>query len=584
MEFKSSAPKDIFNNANYVSYLVQYQGDIIGEFSGVKGVFPTLINNRYAIITVDRNLQEYENDLSMIRYKKEDGRYVEVETITYIQNPEAYVLQQISPLEAANVEYVQVESYFNLTGKGVIIGILDTGIDYLNEELMDSNGNTRILGIWDQTISSNNSNEQNLPYGTFYTEEEINRAIRLSREGGDPYTIVPSRDEIGHGTSMAGIIGSTGKNPDLKGVAPDCKFLVVKLAQAAYYKKAYDIDIPVYNVTEVFTAVQYLYSYFLKVSQSMIIYMPLGTNRGSHKGTSVLEEFLESILISRGIAVVTGAGNEGTALIHGSGIIKPDRQVTTHEFIIDKNQKKINIEVWIETPVIASLEVISPTGGSTGEIQPFFGKGVNYNFIIERTTVLVSYYIPEELYEDALILIILDNVQPGTWNFKFRGLKEIEGRYNIWLPARGISKPDTRMIPPDPYGTITTPGTSYSVITVAAYNQVNNTLLNYSGRAFENNYIDVIDVAAGGTNALTIAPNNKTTLANGTSVAAAVVAGICLLLFQWGIVQGNYPYMFSQTLKSFIARGTRKRKGDTYPNPQLGYGIVDVFNIFNLTT
>ncbi|HHD2752677.1 TPA: S8 family peptidase [Clostridium perfringens] len=583
MEFKSSTPKEIFNNANYVSYLVQYQGDIIGEFSDVKGVFPTLINNRYAIITVDRNLQEYENDISMIIYKKEDGRYVRVETVTYIKSPEAYVLQQISPLEAANVDYVQVETYFNLTGKGVIIGILDTGIDYLNEELMDSNGNTRILGIWDQTISSNNSKGQNLPYGTFYTEEEINRAIKLSREGGDPYTIVPSKDEIGHGTSMAGIIGGKGKNPNLRGVAPDCKFLVVKLAQAAYYKKEYNIDIPVYNITEIFTAIQYLYSYFLKAPQSMIIYMPLGTNRGSHKGASVLEEFLESILISRGIAVVTGAGNEGAALLHGSGIIKAGRQATTHEFNIDKNQKKINIEIWIETPIIASLEIISPTGGTTGEIQPFFGKGINYSFIIEQTTVLISYYIPEELYEDALILIILDNVQPGTWIFKFRGLKEIEGKYNIWLPARGISKPDTRMIPSDPYGTITTPGTSYSVITVAAYNQVNNTLLNYSGRAFEDNYIDVIDVAAGGTNALTIAPNNETTFANGTSVAAAIVAGICLLLFQWGIVEGNYPYMFSQTLKSFIARGTRKRKGETYPNPQLGYGIVDAFNIFNLT-
>lgn len=583
MEFKSLAPKEIFNNENYISYLVQYQGDIIGEFSGVKGVFPTLINNRYAMVTIDKNLQEYENDISMIKYKKEDGRYVEVDTITYIKDPEGYVLEQISPLEAASVEYVQVETYFNLTGKEVIVGILDTGIDYLNEELMDSNGNTRILGIWDQTILSNNSKGQNLPYGTFYTEEEINRAIKLSKEGGDPYTIVPSKDEIGHGTAMSGIIGGTGKNPNLKGVAPDCKFLVVKLAQAAYYKKEYDIDIPVYNITEIFTAIQYLYSYFLKGSQSMIIYMPLGTNRGSHKGTSILEEFLESILISRGISLVTGAGNEGTAFLHGSGIVKAKGEVTTHEFIIDKNQKKINIEIWIETPIIASLEVISPTGGTTGIVQPFFGKGTRYDFIIENTTVLISYYIPEEIYEDSLIVVILDNVQPGTWSFRFRGLKEIEGRYDIWLPARGISKPDTRMIPSDPYGTVTTPGTSYSAITVAAYNQLNNTLLNYSGRAFKDNYIDIIDVAAGGVNALTIAPNNKTTLANGTSVAAAVVAGICVLLFQWGIVEGNYPYMFSQTLKSFISRGTRKRKGDTYPNPQLGYGIIDAFNIFNLT-
>ncbi|MGU8346079.1 S8 family peptidase [Clostridium perfringens] len=583
MEFKSSAPENVFNNENYLNYLVQYQGDIIGEFSGKDGIYATLINNRYAIITIDKNLQEYENDISMIKYKKENGRDVEIDSITYIKNPEGYVLQEISPLEAANVEYVQIQSYFNLTGRGVIVGILDTGIDYLNEEFMDSNGNTRILGIWDQTISSESSSNDNLPYGTFYSEEDINRAIRLSREGGDPYTIVPSRDEIGHGTSMAGIIGSSGKNPSLKGVAPDCKFLVVKLAQSLYYKKEYEIDIPIYNITEIFTGIQYLYSYFLKGSQSMIIYLPLGTNRGSHKGTSMLEEFLDSILINRGIALVTGAGNEGTALLHGSGTIKPDGQVTTHEFNIDENQKKIIIEVWVQIPSIASIEIVSPTGGTTGIIQPFFGKGDRYDFTIERTTVLVSYYVPEEIYEDSLILVILDNVQAGTWSFKFRGLKEIEGRYDIWLPPRGVSKTATKMIPSDPYGTVTVPGTSSSVITVAAYNQLNNTQLNYSGRGFQDNYIDIIDVAAGGVDALTVAPNNKTTLANGTSVAAAIVAGICVLLFQWGIVEGNYPYMFSQTLKAFIARGTRKRKGDTYPNPEWGYGIVDIFNMFNLT-
>ncbi len=139
------------------------------------------------------------------------------------------------------------------------------------------------------------------------------------------------------------------------------------------------------------------------------------------------------------------------------------------------------------------------------------------------------------------------------------------------------------MIPSDPYGTVTVLGTSASVITVVAYNQLNNTQLNYSGRGFQDNYIDIIDVVAGGVDALTVAPDNKTTLANGTSVAAAIVAGICVLLFQWGIVEGNYPYMFSQTLKAFIARGTRKRKGDIYPNPEWGYGIVDIFNMFNLT-
>ncbi|MDZ5035089.1 S8 family serine peptidase, partial [Clostridium perfringens] len=139
-------------------------------------------------------------------------------------------------------------------------------------------------------------------------------------------------------------------------------------------------------------------------------------------------------------------------------------------------------------------------------------------------------------------------------------------------------------IPEDPYGTITSPGNATVLVTAAAYNQNNNNILNYSGMAFNTNYAGVIDVAAGGVNALTVAPNNKTAIVNGTSVAAAIVSGACSMLFEWGDVQGNNPNMYAQTIKAYLARGVTQRPGDVYPNPQWGYGILNIFVMFQNIT
>ena len=104
--------------------------------------------------------------------------------------------------------------------------------------------------------------------------------------------------------------------------------------------------------------------------------------------------------------------------------------------------------------------------------------------------------------------------------------------------------------------------------------------MTYSGLSFRQEYINKIDFAAGGVNTMTVVLNNSTQIINGTSLSAAIGAGACVLLFQWGIVQGNYPYMYSQSIKTFLRRGVNKRGKDIYPNPQWGYGIINFYKIF----
>ncbi|WP_315076324.1 S8 family peptidase [uncultured Clostridium sp.] len=572
LRYESNIPRNLFHNTNYNHYIVQYQGEIDEQALQKKGYYIAIINDKYAIISAEKGKKINVDDPLF-------------DNIVYIKGTETYTLQEITPIEASQVRRLQINLPLQLTGNRVTVGIIDTGIDYLSSEFMTLQGDTRIECIWDQTITSDKDGEIELvPYGALYVKDKINEAIKAYNEGKSPYDIVPSIDEIGHGTSMSGIIGATGKNPELKGVAPECKFVVVKLIEDYSNKAQFGAKVPIYNITAIFSALEFLYEYALKKSEPMVIYLPLGSNSGNHRGNGILPDYIESISNSRGIAVVTGAGNERARGGHASGTISKSGEARSIELNVSPDQKYLWAEIWAAPPNIMTVDIVSPSGENTGTIPAIINLSEGYNFIFEKTSIKVEFYIPEENTGDELIRIEFFDLQPGIWKIKLIANFVLDGAYNIWIPQYGLSIGDTSLSPSDPFGTFTTPGGSNSIITVAAYNQNNNNIVNYSGMSFLDDYIDRIDVAAGGVNAVAVAPNNSITTVNGTSVSAAVVAGTCAILFEWGIIDGNDPYMYSQTMKTYLARGTKQRPGDSYPNPQWGYGILDVLGIFaNMT-
>lgn len=569
-----------FHDINFDNYVVQYQGDIESEIAQIPDYTVAVINEKFAIVSVKKDVE-----INM-------GNEPYISSIVYVIPAEFYTLQQVvSPIAASQVDFVQVGGTpLNLTGVGVNVAIIDSGIDYLSEEFMDSNGNTRIEAIWDQTIITTEENQSDfVPFGVAYDSSQINNAIRTYREGNSPYDIVPSRDEIGHGTNMAGIIGATGKNPNLKGVVPNCNFVVVKLIRDFSYEVQFpDVIVPVFNITAIFAAFQYVYEYALSSKKPTVIYFPLGSSLGNHKGEGVLEQFINTISINNGIVVVTGTGNQRDAGGHASGIVTQISGVELPTSVIELDaspeQKNIWVQVWVNLPNIMSLEVVSPSGETTGVMPVIINYTINHTFIFEKTSIRVNYYFPEETTGDELIRIRFYNLQPGIWRLRVIANYLLTGRFDAWIPQRGLTVGDTRFTFPDPFDTMTNPSNSIYVVTAAAYNQNNNNLVDYSGMAFLESYIDRIDVAAGGVNALTVAPDNKTAIVNGTSVAAAVVSGVCAMLFEWGIVNGNNPYMFAQTIKAYLARGSISRSGDIIPNPFWGYGIINVPKIFESMT
>ncbi len=150
----------------------------------------------------------------------------------------------------------------------------------------------------------------------------------------------------------------------------------------------------------------------------------------------------------------------------------------------------------------------------------------------------------------------------------------------MWLPQRPLIEPTTRIISSTPYNTIEIPGNAKKAITTAFYNQNNNTVVVDSGRGYTADNRIKPNLATGGIMALTTGLNNKNTVISGSSVAGAVLCGATLLMLEWGIILGNDSNMYGPTIISYLTRGTNRRAGDLYPNPEWGYGMLNLQGSF----
>ncbi|WP_435575568.1 S8 family serine peptidase [Clostridium gasigenes] len=561
--------EEFFTLIDTVFSPIEYIGDIAGAVSKISNARIFIADKTRAILAVRGDVQEVIDKL--------------FDVIVYVNPSGLYTLCDISPVEASGATTFHNSTYLPLDGLGVTVGIIDTGIDYLNEEFINEDNTSRILTIWDQTIPSSKRRED-LFGGSEYTREEINRAIKAKMDGQDPYAIIPSKDEVGHGTSMAGIVGARGVNPEVIGVAPRCNFAIVKLGPRPEvlndYFGVYG-DAPTFSTSVVFLGIKYLYDLARRLKIPMVILVPLGASRGGRNGLSLTERYIDEISRAVGITVVVPIGNEGDSDNHSSGTIVNEGDTQNIELKIDKNQKNINFEIWINKPDKFALSIISPSGEIIDRIPPSVNKITEIKFIYEGTIIYVEYFIPEVLTGDEKITINARNIKEGIWGFKLIGELVVTGRYDAYLIQRDLLAPGTRFLNPDPYVTLTIPSSSSYAISVGYYNQNNNSNVRESSRGYTRDNRIKPDVVAGGVNALVTAVGSGTQVVSGSSVAAAVVAGCSALIFQWGIIDGNDTSLYSTKVKTYLIGGTSKREGDIYPNPQWGYGAVDMKGVFN---
>ena len=529
----------------------------------------------------DLCIQDIGYKFSAIYYPLSEINPISVGEDTYIAIPKLFGLMDTSAVEATGALRLQRVRGTSLTGNGVIVGFIDTGIDYTNDIFKNVTGRTRILSIWDQSDQSG-THPQGIEFGSEYTREDIDRALQSE----NPYSIVPTKDTQGHGTFMAGVAcGSEDVENNFIGAANESQIAVVKLKKAKkYLRDFYLIEEnvqDVYQENDIMQAVTYLRNLSRRESKPLVLVLGLGTGSGQRSGGSALSQQLNDLGEMIGCCVVTCAGNEGNARLHYKGSVL-NKEYEDVELRVGEGTNGFTMELWGNSPDIISVAFISPSGEMISRIPARVGQSDTVEFLLEKSKIDISYSLVEAGGGVELIFMRFIDPTPGVWIIRVYGNNILEGDYNIWLPIKQIIDKETYFLKPNPDITLTVPSTTQATITVAAYDNMTNALFTDSSRGFTRTNEIKPDITAPGVNVYGPGINNNYVRKSGTSVAAALVAGNCAQLMQWGIVEKNETQMKTNYIKNFLIRGAIRDRNIVYPSKEWGYGKVNVYEAFSI--
>ena len=529
----------------------------------------------------DLCIQDIGYKFSAIYYPLSEINPISVGEDTYIAIPKLFGLMDTSAVEATGALRLQRVRGTSLTGNGVIVGFIDTGIDYTNDIFKNVTGRTRILSIWDQSDQSG-THPQGIEFGSEYTREDIDRALQSE----NPYSIVPTKDTQGHGTFMAGVAcGSEDVENNFIGAANESQIAVVKLKKAKkYLRDFYLIEEnvqDVYQENDIMQAVTYLRNLSRRESKPLVLVLGLGTGSGQRSGGSALSQQLNDLGEMIGCCVVTCAGNEGNARLHYKGSVL-NKEYEDVELRVGEGTNGFTMELWGNSPDIISVAFISPSGEMISRIPARVGQSDTVEFLLEKSKIDISYSLVEAGGGVELIFMRFIDPTPGVWIIRVYGNNILEGDYNIWLPIKQFIDKETYFLKPNPDITLTVPSTTQATITVAAYDNMTNALFTDSSRGFTRTNEIKPDITAPGVNVYGPGINNNYVRKSGTSVAAALVAGNCAQLMQWGIVEKNETQMKTNYIKNFLIRGAKRDRNIVYPSKEWGYGKVNVYEAFSI--
>ena len=446
-----------------------------------------------------------------------------------------------------------------LTGRGVLVAVIDSGIDYFHSDFRNPDGTTRIGLLADQDRDR------------IYTREEINAALETGSRSS-ALELVPSTDPSGHGTAVAAIAAGNGRegNGVYRGVAYESELMVVKLGTPL------TDSFP--RTTQLMKALDLVVRRARDMNRPLAVNISFGNTYGSHDGTSLLETFINDMSnIGRNV-IVAGTGNEGTGAGHRAGSLVMGQEENA-QLSIAPYETGMGVQLWKSYVDQFSIRLVTPSGEVIGPIDSRLGpQTLRYG----GTRILIYYGKPspfsraQEVYFD--FLPVRDYLDSGIWTFRLTPERIVTGRYDMWLPSRGILNPSTRFLRPVPETTLTIPSTAANVISVGAYDDSYRAYADFSGRGFTRQTGQVKpDLAAPGVDIVTARRGGGYEAVTGTSFAAPFVTGSAALLMQWGILQGNDPFLYGEKVKAYFTRGARHLPGyDVWPNERLGYGTLCV--------
>ena len=528
-------------------------GDFVKVLLGGPEISVVPLLGRYAIVTLPESMLD---------------EYSRRPQIEFIEKPTRLYFEDLFSKEASCITQVQRDEPGNLrlTGRGVLIGIVDSGVDYRHPAFLTADGKSRILRLWDQSIPGNPP--EGYATGTEYTNEEINEALSLSVQGGR--RLVPSEDVSGHGTAVLGVAAGSdfSRGAVKRGVAYESDLLVVKMGiprQDSFPR-----------TTELMQGVDYLVRQAIRLGRSIAINLSFGNNYGSHRGDSLLETYLDNVSGMGKNVICVGMGNNGNDALHTGGMLSPG-EIQEIELGVGAFEPTLNVQLWKNYEDEMEIYLEHPAGERVGPLFETLGA---QRWQAGNTKLLIyygkpaPYHVTQEIYVDFLPQ---DEKTPyvdsGVWKIILAARNIKNGEYFLWLPGGKTLNPGTAFYLPRPQGTLTIPATARRVISVGAYDARQNTYADFSGRGCRALPYPKPDLAAPGVDIYAPRPGGGYAAFTGTSFSTPFVTGAAALLMEWGIIRRNDPYLYGEKLKAYLRRGAKALQGsEKLPNDLIGWG------------
>lgn len=482
----------------------------------------------------------------------------------------------LSPVDAeanneAGITPIIEHPYLDLSGKGVIIGIVDTGIDYTKDVFQYENQTSKIVSIWDQTIDGPRGS--NVNFGSEYSRAQINEALKAE----NPLDIVPTTDNDGHGTFLASVAAGR-QTQDYIGAAPGAELVVVKLRRAHQYfidELFLPPDKPNYfHNADVMLGMQYIIDVSKEINRPVVICIGLGCNDTGHDGYTMFGEYISYLSQRPGYAVVVAAGNESNAKHHTQGVLF--RTGSTENIGIRVGETtSFSLNIFVAAYDKISVGMTSPTGEVISRVPFNVDESTEEELIFDKTTIIITYYKAV----NTVVTIGFKNANEGIWEILLYGDSILGGEYHAWLPITYQVSPKVEFLKPVPEYTIVYPGNALRSITCGAYDPSNNSLYVSSSWGPTRLPRMAPDFVAPGVNVTGVYPTGIGGM-TGTSAAAAIAAGAGAIMMEWAIVQGNLLSMDGDLLRLYLISGCTREDGMVFPNIKWGFGKLNLYGTF----
>lgn len=464
----------------------------------------------------------------------------------------------------SGANYLYNNIYNDITGRGVLIAIIDSGVNYLHPDLIRDDGSSKIIRLWDQEGTINPPPEGYL-FGSEFTRAELNAAI--ARNDGSL-----SRDDVGTGTMAAGItVGSGRVNSNYKGISEGSDLIVVKLRS---YPGRYYVEKRNYTTSDFLAAFSYVINVALREEKSLIINLTVG-QRSSLGFITALNTFTE--LDYPGVVVVSGAGNQRNTYIHYAGKFR--NQMDVNDIIIEYGDGQ-NLDIYLEGSDLdrVNATIISPSGevSYTADYAPDYYEYTG-NFNLEKTTYRIRYFYPRLSTGSEYIEINLRNMKPGAWTLRIGSDVFLNGEYHVYLPNSNLLGASDGFIDTSSFSTITFLGTGENIITVGAYDNRYESIWIGSSKGPTKGVFAKPDFVAPGVNIVSAYGNDSYRTGTGTGISSSVTSGMLALIMEYLSKQGRYPklLLYSQVLNTYLMIGATRNELYEYPNDSQGYGLVN---------